>query len=64
MCKNYRSSPGDRPGSLHGGTAHVCGPVLIDKLNEDIQLRGLKDQISVMACSHIGGHKYAGTYLF
>ncbi|AET04899.1 hypothetical protein MTR_8g095380 [Medicago truncatula] len=22
MCKNYRSSPGDRPGSLHGGTVH------------------------------------------
>lgn len=42
----------------------VCGLVLIDKLNEDIQLSGLKDQISVMACSHIGGHKYAGTSLF
>ncbi|CAK8533762.1 unnamed protein product [Lathyrus sativus] len=41
----------------------VCGPVLIDKLNEEIQLRGLKDQISVMACSHIGGHKYAGNLI-
>ena len=34
----------------------VYGHVLIDKFNEEIQLRGLKDQISVMACSHIGGH--------
>ncbi|WJX65248.1 hypothetical protein P8452_49929 [Trifolium repens] len=41
----------------------VCGPVLIDKLNEEIQLRGLKDQISVMACSHVGGHKYAGNLI-
>ncbi|TKY63202.1 Altered inheritance of mitochondria protein 32 [Spatholobus suberectus] len=41
----------------------VCGPVLIKKLNEEIELRGLKDQISVTACSHIGGHKYAGNVI-
>lgn len=41
----------------------VCGPALIEKLNEEIQLRGLKDQISVMACSHVGGHKYAGNLI-
>lgn len=41
----------------------VCGPVLLDKLNEEIQLRGLKDQISVVACSHVGGHKYAGNVI-
>ncbi|KAH1075740.1 hypothetical protein AAZX31_19G003600 [Glycine max] len=41
----------------------VCGPVLMDKFNEEIQLRGLKDQISVLACSHIGGHKYAGNVI-
>lgn len=41
----------------------VCGPVLIDKFNEEVQLRGLKDQISVLACSHIGGHKYAGNLI-
>ncbi|KAL2320169.1 hypothetical protein Fmac_029138 [Flemingia macrophylla] len=41
----------------------VCGPVLINKLNEEIELRGLKDQISVTACSHIGGHKYAGNVI-
>lgn len=41
----------------------VCGPVLMDKLNEEIELRGLKDQISVVACSHVGGHKYAGNVI-
>ena len=41
----------------------VCGPVLIKKLNEEIELRCLKDQISVTACSHIGGHKYAGNVI-
>ncbi|KAI4348203.1 hypothetical protein L6164_008956 [Bauhinia variegata] len=41
----------------------VCGPVLIEKLNEEIELRGLKDQIFVRACSHIGGHKYAGNLI-
>ncbi|XP_057447401.1 uncharacterized protein LOC130739183 isoform X3 [Lotus japonicus] len=41
----------------------VCGPILIEKLHEEVQLRGLKDQISVMACSHVGGHKYAGNVI-
>ncbi|XWS32726.1 hypothetical protein CRYUN_Cryun22dG0014700 [Craigia yunnanensis] len=41
----------------------VCGPVLIQKLNEEIELRGLKDQVFVSACSHIGGHKYAGNLI-
>lgn len=41
----------------------VCGPVLITKLNEEIEQRGLKDQISVTACSHVGGHKYAGNVI-
>ncbi|KAL2335741.1 hypothetical protein Fmac_016954 [Flemingia macrophylla] len=41
----------------------VCGPVLMEKLNQEIQLRGLKDQISVLACSHVGGHKYAGNVI-
>ncbi|KAF8037602.1 hypothetical protein BT93_B0471 [Corymbia citriodora subsp. variegata] len=38
----------------------VCGPPLIEKLNVEIELRGLKDQVFVSPCSHIGGHKYAG----
>lgn len=41
----------------------VCGPALIEKLNEEIELRGLKNQISVLACSHVGGHKYAGNVI-
>ncbi|CAN1725732.1 Altered inheritance of mitochondria protein 32 [Linum perenne] len=41
----------------------VCGPVLIEKLNEGIESRGLKDQVFVSACSHIGGHKYAGNVI-
>jgi hypothetical protein len=41
----------------------VCGPVLIEKLNEEIEFRGLKDQVFVNACSHIGGHKYAGNVI-
>ncbi|KAK7319339.1 hypothetical protein RJT34_04058 [Clitoria ternatea] len=42
---------------------HVCGPVLMEKFNEEIQLRGLKDQISVVECSHVGDHKYAGNLI-
>ncbi|XAR51912.1 hypothetical protein NMG60_11006708 [Bertholletia excelsa] len=41
----------------------VCGPVLIEKFKEEIQLRGLKDQVFVNACSHVGGHKYAGNII-
>jgi len=41
----------------------VCGSVLNDKFKEEIQLRGLKDRISVLACSHIGGHNYAGNLI-
>ena len=41
----------------------TCGPVLIKNFNEEIELRGLKDQISVTACSHMGGHKYAGNII-
>lgn len=41
----------------------VCGPPLIEKLNEEIELRGLKDQLFVSPCSHIGGHKYAGNLI-
>ncbi|XP_042497149.1 altered inheritance of mitochondria protein 32-like [Macadamia integrifolia] len=41
----------------------VCGPALVDKLKEDIESRGLKDQVFVSPCSHIGGHKYAGNLI-
>ncbi|KAA8548151.1 hypothetical protein F0562_004588 [Nyssa sinensis] len=41
----------------------VCGPALIEKFKEEIELRGLKDQVLVSACSHVGGHKYAGNLI-
>lgn len=41
----------------------VCGPALIDKFNDEIEYRGLKDQVFVWACSHVGGHKYAGNVI-
>ncbi|KAL3569066.1 hypothetical protein D5086_028956 [Populus alba] len=37
--------------------------VLIEKLKEGIESRGLKDKIFVSACSHVGGHKYAGNLI-
>lgn len=41
----------------------VCGPILIDKFKEELASRGLDDQVFVSACSHIGGHKYAGNVI-
>ncbi|XP_071731137.1 altered inheritance of mitochondria protein 32-like [Rutidosis leptorrhynchoides] len=41
----------------------VCGPPLIEKFNEEIEVRGLKDQVFVSPCSHVGGHKYAGNLI-
>ncbi|KAM2708127.1 hypothetical protein EV2_045966 [Malus domestica] len=41
----------------------VCGPILIDKFKEEAELRGLTNQVFVTACSHIGGHKYAGNLI-
>ncbi|WOH05077.1 hypothetical protein DCAR_0624489 [Daucus carota subsp. sativus] len=41
----------------------VCGPALIEKFIEEIKLKGLKNQVMVSACSHIGGHKYAGNLI-
>ncbi|KAF6137083.1 hypothetical protein GIB67_030847 [Kingdonia uniflora] len=41
----------------------VCGPILLDKLREEIGSRGLNGQIFVSPCSHIGGHKYAGNLI-
>uniref|UniRef100_A0A2P2JJ07 Uncharacterized protein MANES_17G111900 n=1 Tax=Rhizophora mucronata TaxID=61149 RepID=A0A2P2JJ07_RHIMU len=41
----------------------VCGPILIEKLKEGIESRELKDRVFVSACSHVGGHKYAGNLI-
>ncbi|KAL2652495.1 hypothetical protein R1flu_020623 [Riccia fluitans] len=41
----------------------ACGPVLIQKFQEEIGARQLEGQIFVRPCSHIGGHKYAGNVI-
>lgn len=41
----------------------VCGPPLIKKFKEEINIRGLQDKVFVSPCSHIGGHKYAGNVI-
>lgn len=41
----------------------ICGPVLIDKFNEEIVVNQMKDRVHVSPCSHIGGHKYAGNLI-
>ncbi|CAM8978913.1 unnamed protein product [Rhodiola kirilowii] len=41
----------------------VCGPVLLEKLKEEIGARGLSEQVVTSPCSHIGGHKYAGNLI-
>lgn len=39
-----------------------CGPILIKKFKEEVELRGLKN-VFISACSHVGGHKYAGNLI-
>ncbi|GKB97151.1 altered inheritance of mitochondria protein 32-like protein [Tanacetum coccineum] len=39
-----------------------CGPILIKKFKEEAELRGLEN-VSVTACSHVGGNKYAGNLI-
>ncbi|KAI3911269.1 hypothetical protein MKW92_010575 [Papaver armeniacum] len=41
----------------------VCGPELTEKFKEEIELRGMKDQVFVAPCSLVGGHKYAGNLI-
>ncbi|CAM0944454.1 unnamed protein product [Alopecurus aequalis] len=41
----------------------VCGPALITRFKEEIEGQGLDGQVSVSACSHVGGHKYAGNVI-
>lgn len=40
-----------------------CGPILIEKFKEEITARGLNEHVFVSACSHVGGHKYAGNII-
>ncbi|XVF33857.1 hypothetical protein REPUB_Repub18cG0008000 [Reevesia pubescens] len=41
----------------------VCGPSLVSRFKEEIELYGLQGRVSVSPCSHIGGHKYAGNVI-
>ncbi|KAJ7963600.1 Altered inheritance of mitochondria 32 [Quillaja saponaria] len=41
----------------------VCGPALITRFKEEMELIGLQGKVSVSPCSHIGGHKYAGNII-
>lgn len=41
----------------------VCGPPLVARFKEEIELRGLQAKVSVSPCSHVGGHKYAGNVI-
>ncbi|KAI3452480.1 hypothetical protein Pfo_009144 [Paulownia fortunei] len=41
----------------------VCGPVLIEKFKEVIESKDLKNKVFLTACSHVGGHKYAGNVI-
>lgn len=40
-----------------------CGPALVSRFKEEIELQGLQGKVSVSPCSHIGGHKYAGNVI-
>ncbi|XP_027330962.1 uncharacterized protein LOC113846663 isoform X2 [Abrus precatorius] len=41
----------------------VCGPVLVSRFREEIELHCLQGKVFVSPCSHIGGHKYAGNVI-
>ncbi|KAF5479081.1 hypothetical protein F2P56_005585 [Juglans regia] len=41
----------------------VCGPALVSRFKEGIELHGLQSKVSVSPCSHIGGHEYAGNVI-
>ncbi|KAI5075599.1 hypothetical protein GOP47_0009675 [Adiantum capillus-veneris] len=41
----------------------VCGPALIQRFEKEIGFRGLDSTVHVRACSHVGGHKFAGNVL-
>eukprot|EP00854_Cymbomonas_tetramitiformis_P006131 gene6131-7354_t len=41
----------------------VCGPALIDAFKDAVEVNSFPACVSVRGCSHIGGHKYAGTLI-
>lgn len=41
----------------------VCGPPLVARFKEEVNLRGLQGKVSISPCSHVGGHKFAGNVI-
>ncbi|TKY57412.1 Altered inheritance of mitochondria protein 32 [Spatholobus suberectus] len=41
----------------------VCGPALVSRFREEIELHGLQGKVFVSPCSHIGGSQYAGNVI-
>ncbi|GAX76232.1 hypothetical protein CEUSTIGMA_g3676.t1 [Chlamydomonas eustigma] len=41
----------------------VAGPMLIESLQHTCLNKGLQEKVVVLACSHIGGHKFAGNII-
>lgn len=41
----------------------VCGPPLVTRFKEEVELHGLQGKVSISPCSHVGGHKYAGNVI-
>lgn len=74
LVKDGEWLPGN-PETLHGSyvfiCSHgsrdrrcgVCGPSLVARFREEIELRSLQGNVSASPCSHIGGHKYAGNVI-
>ncbi|XP_073156953.1 uncharacterized protein [Henckelia pumila] len=68
-CEWLPGSPEDLSGCYifvccHGSRDRrcgVCGPSVINKFKDEIESHGLQGKVLVGPCSHIGGHKYAGT---
>ncbi|KAE9456633.1 hypothetical protein C3L33_11509, partial [Rhododendron williamsianum] len=57
------SLDGDAGADFGDRRCGVCGPAVISRFKEVIELHGLQGKVSVSACSHIGGHKYAGNVI-
>ncbi|KAH1211340.1 Altered inheritance of mitochondria protein 32 [Glycine max] len=41
----------------------VCGPVLVSRFREEVELHGLQGKVFVSPCSHIGASQYAGNVI-
>jgi len=41
----------------------IAAPLIMEQLRATCAERGLLDQVAVMGCSHVGGHKFAGNVI-